>query len=303
MISLNLLEIISVIVLVLLVLVCVYLRCKRKGIGYKKYLDLNNQNLFTKNTSSNSLKEGISKSLLFIKYNLDNTNPKSTDIYDWFKKQLDSIGTVNQWANISSNITILCEIEPDLFLDRIEQEICYKKITTGFVELFPKHIRGEVERLLGLLNNSLYSFISGTLWLSLLLFVVSVIGFSIIGLNAPVLVAFVCVITNLIPYIGPYLGAAVAAAIGFSQGPLIGVLTLIFIFVVQTIEGNVLQPLVMSKKMNLSPITIIISLLVFEYLFGIVGMVVATPVVALLKIIYNFFDEKYNFFGKEKDEE
>ena len=55
--------------------------------------------------------------------------------------------------------------------------------------------------------------------------------------------------------------------------------------------------------MNLSPITIIISLLVFEYLFGIVGMVVATPVVALLKIIYNFFDEKYNFFGKEKDEE
>ncbi len=179
----------------------------------------------------------------------------------------------------------------------------FDKFSTGFVELFPKHIRGEVERLLGLLNNSLYSFISGTLWLSLLLFVVSVIGFSIIGLNAPVLVAFVCVITNLIPYIGPYLGAAVAAAIGFSQGPLIGVLTLIFIFVVQTIEGNVLQPLVMSKKMNLSPITIIISLLVFEYLFGIVGMVVATPVVALLKIIYNFFDEKYNFFGKEKDEE
>ena len=179
----------------------------------------------------------------------------------------------------------------------------FDKFSNGFIELFPKNIRGEVVRLMGLLNDSLYSFISGTLWLSLLLFVVSVIGFSIIGLNAPVLVAFVCVITNLIPYIGPYLGAAVAAAIGFSQGPLVGILTLIFIFVVQTIEGNVLQPLVMSKKMNLSPITIIISLLVFEYLFGIVGMVVATPVVALLKIIYNFFDEKYHFFGKEKDEE
>ena len=179
----------------------------------------------------------------------------------------------------------------------------FDKFTVGFVELFPNSWKGEVQRLLGLLNDSLYSFISGTLWLSLLLFVVSIIGFSIIGLNAPVLVAFVCVITNLIPYIGPYLGAAVAGAIGFSQSSIIGVLTLVFILIVQTIEGNVLQPLVMSKKMNLSPITIIISLLVFEYLFGIFGMVIATPVVALLKIIYNFFDEKYNFFGyKDKDE-
>ncbi len=179
----------------------------------------------------------------------------------------------------------------------------FDKFSDGFLELLPKNFRSETKRLMGLLNDSLYSFISGTLWLSLLLFIVSVIGFSIIGLNAPVLVAFVCVVTNLIPYIGPYLGAAVAGAIGFSQGSLIGILTLIFILVVQTIEGNVLQPLVMSKKMNLSPITIIISLLVFEYLFGVIGMVIATPVVALIKIIYNFFDEKYNFFGyKDKNE-
>jgi len=39
------------------------------------------------------------------------------------------------------------------------------------------------------------------------------------------------------------------------------------------------------------------SLLIFEYLFGILGMVIATPVVAILKILYNFFDEKYDFFG------
>ena len=174
----------------------------------------------------------------------------------------------------------------------------FDKFSEGFIELLPASFRDDAQRLIVLLNESLYSFISGTLWLSLLLFVVSVIGFSIIGLNAPVLVAFVCVVTNLIPYIGPYLGAAVAGAIGFSQSSIIGILTLGFILVVQTIEGNVLQPLVMSKKMNLSPITIIISLLVFEYMFGVIGMVIATPVVALIKVIYNFFDEKYHFFGK-----
>ena len=173
----------------------------------------------------------------------------------------------------------------------------FEKVTDGFVNMFPKKSRKEIKYLLEKLDESLYSFISGTLWLSLLLFVVSVIGFSIIGLNAAVLVSFICVVTNLIPYIGPYMGAAVAGAIGFAQSSLIGILTLAFILVTQTIDGNILQPLVMSKKMNLSPITIILSLLVFEYMFGIIGMVIATPVVALLKIIYVFLDEKYDIFG------
>lgn len=183
----------------------------------------------------------------------------------------------------------------------------FNKVSEGFINLFPKKSRKEVKYLMEQLDDSLFSFVSGTLWLSLLLFVTSLIGFSIIGLNAPVLVTIVCVITNLIPYIGPYMGAAVAGAIGFTQSPLIGILTLVFIAIVQTIDGNVLQPLVMSKKLNLSPITIILSLMIFEYMFGIFGMVIATPVVALLKIIYVFFDEKYNFFGyrdkEERDEE
>ena len=173
----------------------------------------------------------------------------------------------------------------------------FDKVSDGFINLFPKRTRKDLTYLLDKLNDSLYSFVSGTLWLSLLLFVVSVIGFSIIGLNAPILISFICVITNLIPYIGPYMGAAVAAAIGFAESPLIGILTLVFILIVQTIDGQILNPLVMSKKMDLSPITIIISLIIFEYLFGILGMVIATPVVALLKIIYVFFDEKYDFFG------
>ncbi len=173
----------------------------------------------------------------------------------------------------------------------------FDRFYEGFLNLFPRRARGEVQYLLGKLDETLYSFLSGTLWLSLLLFVVSVIGFSLIGLKAPVLVAFMCALTNLIPYIGPYIGAAIAAAIGFSQSGIIGILTLVFILVTQIIDGEILNPLVMSKRMNLSPITIIISLLVFEYLFGIIGMVIATPVVAIIKIIYQFLDEKYDFFG------
>ena len=139
----------------------------------------------------------------------------------------------------------------------------FDKVSRGFLNLFPKKARKDVGELMVKLNDSLYSFVSGTVWLSILLFVVSIIGFSVIGLNAPVLIAFICVITNLIPYIGPYMGAAVAGAIGFAESPVIGILTLVFILIVQTLEGEILHPIVMSKKMNLNPITIIISLLLF----------------------------------------
>lgn len=172
----------------------------------------------------------------------------------------------------------------------------FDKVAKSFKNLFPKKAKGEVEYLLDKLNESLYAFVSGTLWLSILLFIVSIIGFSIIGLNASVVVSFVCVITNLIPYIGPYMGAAIAGVLGFVQGPIVGILTLVFILIVQMIEGNVLHPIVMSKKMNLSPITIIISLLIFEHFFGIIGMIIATPAVAIIKIIYVFLDEKYDLF-------
>lgn len=176
----------------------------------------------------------------------------------------------------------------------------YEGFVKMFMKLFPEASRNEVDYLLDKLSETLYSFINGTFWLSILLFIVSYIGFAIIGINAPILIAFVCVITNLIPYIGPYIGAAVAAAIGFTQSPFIGIVTLVFILIVQMIEGNFLQPLVMSKKMNLSPVTILVSLLLFSNFFGIFGMVVATPIVALLKIVFVFFDEKYHFFTKNK---
>lgn len=201
-----------------------------------------------------------------------------------------AVGVVSGFANGIGKIALSLILGFYILFD-------FDKVSSSFIKLFPKKSRSEVQYLLSQIDESLYSFVSGTLWLSLLLFVVSVIGFQVIGLNASVLVSFICVITNLIPYIGPYLGAIVAGAIGFAESSTVGILTLVFILIVQTIEGNILHPLVMSKKMNLSPITIIVSLLIFENLFGIVGMIIATPVAALLKIIYVFFDEKFDIFG------
>ena len=170
-----------------------------------------------------------------------------------------------------------------------------------FTSIVPKKFRADAENLLTSISEVLSKFVNGTLLVSLMLFVISVIGFEIIGLDAAVLFAFFCAVTNIIPYVGPYIGGVPAVLIAFSQSPLIGILTLVFIVLVQGIEGNFLHPYIIGKTMDLHPVTVVISLLIFEHFFGIMGMIIATPLVAIIKIIYVFLDEKFDFFGYSKD--
>ena len=168
--------------------------------------------------------------------------------------------------------------------------------------LIPKKYREETRNLLQTLNKPLKKFVQGSLLDCSVIFVINAIGFSIIGLKAPLLFALFCAITNVIPYVGPYIGGAPAVIIGLTQSTSIGIIILIFIVIVQALEGNLLQPLIMSKTTKLSPIIIILGLLVFGHFFGIWGMVLSTPILGVLKELLNFFDEKYDFLNFKNEE-
>ena len=139
--------------------------------------------------------------------------------------------------------------------------------------------------------------------LATLIFVVCSIGFSIAGLKAPLLFGFICGITDLIPYIGPWIGGAIAVIVGLAGGVDTGIFTLVVVFVAQMLESFVLQPVIMSKTMKLHPVTIIVGLLIFQHFFGIIGMVIATPVIACLKIIFTYVDSKFHFFSLKDEKE
>lgn len=169
--------------------------------------------------------------------------------------------------------------------------------------LIPKRHREETKKCLTAINKPLKRFVNGALIDCTVIFVVTAIGFSIIGLKAPLLFAVFCAITNVIPYAGPYIGGAPAVLVGLTQSPTIGIAVLIFIIVVQAVEGNLLQPYIMSKTTKLNPVTIILGLLVFGYFFGIIGMVLSTPIIGAIKELVNYFDEKYDFLNFQKDSE
>ena len=176
----------------------------------------------------------------------------------------------------------------------------FDAITKHFLKLVPNKNKYEIEVLITDIGKEVRKTISGTLLVAFMVFICDTIGFAIVGLNAPLLFGMFCGLTDLIPYIGPYIGGAAAVIVGFSQGTITGITVLIICIVVQLLENYVLQPIVMSKTTQLHPVTIMIGLLVFAHYFGILGMIVATPCIALLKVIFRFIVEKYNLF---KDDE
>lgn len=175
----------------------------------------------------------------------------------------------------------------------------FRGTSRHLLSLIPKKHQSESKLLLKVLDFKLLNFVKGTLLSSSILMMMNIIGFALVGLKAPILFGIFCGITNVIPYIGPYIGAIPAIIVGFSQGTTVGVLVLIVIVVTQVLEGNILHPLIMSKSMKLHPVTIIVGLLIFGSLFGMAGMILATPLMSLFKVIGKYIFMKLKLFDME----
>lgn len=172
------------------------------------------------------------------------------------------------------------------------------------LDFFPKKWHYSIKKVCNELNTTFKAFVQGTLLIALAVSVLSWILFKIVGLPSPMLFGVIAGITNIIPYIGPWIGGAIAGIVGFTVSPLVGVLTIVVALLVQQVDNIVLHPVIMSKTVHLHPVTIMITLLIFGYFWGIIGMILSTPIVAGLKIILNAIDERYEILERlRKDED
>lgn len=179
----------------------------------------------------------------------------------------------------------------------------FDNVTNLLLKVIPVKHQVEVASLVEKIGSEVRKCVNGTLLVACMVFVCDTIGFSIIGLKSALLFGLFCGITDLIPYIGPYLGTVVATVVGLTQSPLIGLGVFIIACVVQLIESYVLQPIVMSKATNLHPVVIICGLLIFGHFFGIVGMILASPIMSVIKVIFEFIVEKFELFQRNSNEE
>lgn len=181
--------------------------------------------------------------------------------------------------------------------------LTFDNASDSIFELVPKKYRKETKDLFHAVDTSLQRYVRGALIDCTAVFVVTSIGLWIVGLQSPLLFGLFCGITNIIPYAGPYIGGFPAVIVGFAEDPMIGLFTLLVIVIIQFVEGNFFQPLIMSKTTKLHPVTIMVGLLVFGHFWGILGMVVSTPIITSLKSIFMYFDEKYDILETSESEE
>ena len=148
------------------------------------------------------------------------------------------------------------------------------------------------------INKDLRLYIKSIILDTFFIFVILLITFSIIGLNNLIIFALFCSITNIIPYIGPYLGGIPAVIIGLSKSFNYGITILIIIIIVQIIENNIIQPILVSKNVKLNPIIILVGIIIFSHFFGIIGMIISTPIIIILKnILFYYKKNKPKWFN------
>ena len=175
------------------------------------------------------------------------------------------------------------------------------KVNKTITRIIPKEWVEPYNDLTNRINTSLRSYVQGVLIIMLIVFITQTIGLTLAGLEAPIVFALFCALTDIIPYFGPYIGGIPAVIVGFTISPITGICVLIAIIIVQLLENNFYQPLIMGHTMKLHPVTIMIGLLIFQHFFGILGMVIATPVIACFKVFAEFINEKLDIFNFEKD--
>lgn len=161
----------------------------------------------------------------------------------------------------------------------------YEKIVSNIYGIVPKKYKCVVVNLSQEVSSTVRKCVNGTLLVALFVFVLDTICFFIVGLENALLLGMICGVTDLIPYVGPYIGGGIAVLVGFTESKRLGILCLIVCLVVQVIESYVLQPMVMSKSIKISPVLIIVGLLLFGRVFGVFGMIMATPILAMIKVI------------------
>jgi predicted PurR-regulated permease PerM len=128
-------------------------------------------------------------------------------------------------------------------------------------------------------------WVLGQILLSVCIFVGVYIGLSLLGVQYALVLALLAGVFEVVPFIGPTLSAIPALFIAFTQSPTLAIAVLVLYIAVQKLESWILVPKIMQKTVGTSPVVIIFALLIGVKLGGIVGLLLAVPIVAIFTVL------------------
>lgn len=153
--------------------------------------------------------------------------------------------------------------------------------------IVPSDYRSDFDQIWRRVRKMLYAYVRGQVIIAGLIGIFSGAACAIFGLPDPVALGLIAGITALIPYLGPFLGAVPAVLVGLSQSPTQAVVILIAYVVISNFFLNFIYPKVMGDAVRLPAILVIVALIAGFSWGGVLGMFVAVPVAATLRILFD----------------
>lgn len=164
-----------------------------------------------------------------------------------------------------------------------------KRFKVFFLKLSPDRKEAEAREVIHNTATLVQQYLVGKLFLILLLAVLYSIGLGVSGVDNFILISFIAAFLTLIPYVGNIIGFGLALVFGFlTTGETTVLIGIIITFTIaQFVESYILEPYVVGDKVNLHPFLIILAIIAGNMIWGVMGMILAIPVLGILNIIMN----------------
>ncbi len=229
----------------------------------------------------------------------DGLQSRVNDGIDAFEKKLDSLLSimVNLLVDFFNSALILMII-PFITFYMLKDFPLLKRTVWYFT---PKAWRQKGTLFLKDVDKSLGSYIRGQFLVCVIIGSISALMFWLFHLNYPLLLGLIIGVTNVIPYFGPIIGAVPAVIIAATSSGKLVIITLVIVFGLQFLEGNILSPFIVGKSLHMHPLVIIFALTAGGEIGGIVGLIVAVPVLAILKV--GIIHAKNHFVNSKTNEQ
>lgn len=163
-----------------------------------------------------------------------------------------------------------------------ERKVFARQLKKLSYALFPKRFADGIISTAHVSHSVFGGFVTGKILESMLIGFLCFIGTSIMGIPYAPLVSIIVGVTDIIPYFGPFLGGIPSFIIILLNEPIKAIWFVIFIVILQQIDSNIIGPKILKETIGVSSFWIIFSLLVLGGLYGIVGMIIAVPLFALI---------------------
>jgi predicted PurR-regulated permease PerM len=167
------------------------------------------------------------------------------------------------------------------------------RIRRGLLHLVPTGRRGDIAELTARCASTVGAYLRGQLLVALFVGVASSVALWAIDLRYWLLVGTIAGVTNLVPFVGPIVGGALAMVIALLTGsPVQAVWAGLVILIVQQLESHLVAPLVVGRVVHLPPLVVLLAVLVGAVLSGLLGMLVAVPIAACIRVVLEHYRER-----------